>query len=482
MKNKLSLFFFLFSLVLSLSIFYSKSNFIAMVYAQEKSTEYSQQKSREEFSASSTTMQSEIITVQDSVKSTLLHSPLLQSKYATRQSAENKVREAKSGYYPTIGLWAGAGVSQETSYDTRSYGTHDTPVGIAEIGMNLNYTLYDAGLTSSKVRSQEASYEASLYDVIDSASNLAFSTLSAHADILRYKEIVRLTQKYIQEHKSILFILQARYDKGLSTRGELDQVLGRLHQAEATLLAYEEALYNAELSYTRLTGIKALQKLMPLEMPKKTYAHYEEVQHVSTSKNYYLKALLAIVESLENIQNSVKSGLAPKVSLSTGPSYTSQDNSADKDIFAWNAMVNVEWSVFDGGSTRATLRASADDVLAAKKNYREAKDVLYEQIKITFRRVSTAQKQAILYAKADKENKRARDNFFLQFEAGKKDLLSILDAETASFTASISNVVALTDAILGEYQLHALAGTLLANLDIDDETLGLTNTREEHIR
>lgn len=418
--------------------------------------------------------------VQESVANALSHSPLLQSKFASRQSAENQVRQAKAGYYPTIGLWAGVGASQDTSYDTRKSGIYDDAVGLAEIGLNARWTLWDAGLTSSTVKSREASHIASFYDVIDSASTIAFSALSAHADILRYQEIVALTEKYIKEHKSILSILYVRYDKGLSTKGELDQVLGRLHQAEATLLSYEDALYNAQLSYERLTGAISPKKLATLENPEQVYTHYDEVQHISFSKNYYLRALLSIVESLENMEKSIKAGLAPKVFLSTGPSYATKDTSADRDIFAWSAMLNLEWTLFDGGATRASMRASADDVVAAKKNYSEAKDKLNEEIKRTLKRVEVAHKQAVLYAQADKKNQLARNNFFLQFEAGKKDLLSILDAETASFSASVSHVVALTDSILGQYKLHALAGTLLTSLGINEEVIGNTVLKGRH--
>ncbi len=411
----------------------------------------------------------EPVSMNMSVQNALIHSPLLRDKAASLNKSENLYKAAKSAYYPSIGLWAEGGFAQEKSDTATANGTFQDVVTIGQVGANLNVNIWDGGKTSALVRSEEANMTSSQYALIDSASTLALSTINAHADIFRYKQLISLATRNISEHRSILNILQKRLKDGLATRGEVDQVYGRLYQAEATLLGYQKGLFEAQTSYTRLTGLEVPENLEGPKNPSYIYTKSEDLEAISIENNFYLQKLIADIDIYQNNQKAISASSLPKFYASAGGSYANKDTSNTTNILDWSAMLNVEWELFNGGANKARSNAAKNEVVSAQYSYIEAKNALNQQVKSVFKHTTIAEEQAKLYSKASHSSRQARNNFQMQFELGRKDLLSILDAETASFTASVNNVIATTDAIIGHYHMHALAGTLLSTLDITND-------------
>ncbi len=412
---------------------------------------------------------SDPVNIKESVERTLYYSPLLHDKSAAYNKTDDLLKAAKAAYYPSIGIWAEGGFAQETSDTTKENETFSDVVTIGQVGANLNIPIWDGGKTSSLVKSEQSSIIASQYSLIDTVNTLALSAITAHADVLRYTQLVNLAKRNVNEHNAILRTLQQRLKDGLATRGEVDQVYGRLYSIEASLLAYEKGLYEAKASYTRLTGKEVPENLAGLSNPSYIYIDVEELQSLSQKNNYYLQKLNAEVDVYKNSQNAINSARMPNVYGSAGGSYATKDTSNTTNIINWSAMLNIEWELFNGGASKNRANAAKNEVLSAQYGLLEAKDALQQQVSVVFKHTTIAEEQAKLYSKASYSSRQARNNFQMQFELGRKDLLSVLDAETASFTAAVSNVVSTTDAIIGHYHMHALAGTLLQVLSLSSD-------------
>lgn len=413
----------------------------------------------------------EAVDVSQSLKLAFAYSPSLQKTQEVRQRAEYDVQHAKSGHYPTIGVWAGIGITRESTEGTRLSGTDKDLQGSSNAGLTFSQPLWQGGATSSMVRSSKASLNSSIFTILDSATALAYNTVSAHADLFRRQALIKLSQNNINEHKKILELLNIRFSSGLSSKGDVEQVVSRLNKAIVTNLTYQEGLDAARINYLRLTGQNAPRNIIPVPAPTRTYASAKSVQDSCALYNYRLQALLSQIDALVAEKDATHASFFPHFSIDAGPSYINTESDNDTHELTWSAMLNMQWDLFNGGADLANANSSATRIREARKGLHETIDTLNSEIDLAFNRTKTAQEQTGYLLRASRASRIAKNNFFIQFEVGQKDLLSVLDAESESFAAESEAVVTQIDSIIGQYRMHALAGTLLATVGIDSVSI-----------
>lgn len=408
----------------------------------------------------------QVVDIDQSLKQAFSYSPNLQMMQEARQQAEHEVRRAKAGYYPTIGIWAGAGLMHENTVGTRADNSGGM-TGSSNIGLSLSQTLWQGEATSSMVRSRESSLAMSIFDVLDTASTLAFNTISSHVDVVRRRNMLKLAEVNVIEHQKILRILRTRYEQGLSSEGDLEQVISRLYRAQATRLIHEEGLSSALANYKRIIGADALANLAPVSNPTQIFTDVTSVRDACVQNNYNLKAGIAQIDALLGERDFTRAAFAPSISLDAGPNYLNTDRGGDAHELSWSMALNMRWNLYNGGADLAAFEASAAQVRQARKALHNTMDILGEQISVTYNQVTISREKALYFSRASRASKAAKNNFIIQFDAGQKDLLSILDAESEFFTSAIESIISSTDVTLGHYRMHALAGTLLAAVGID---------------
>ncbi len=410
-------------------------------------------------------------TLEESLNNAFTYNPQIADVKEAENAAKHKIRAAQAGYFPSIGIWAGTGFEQETSKYARDTNAFDDTTYTTEMGVNLSQMLWDGMQTASNVAVSKALHDFSVYSVMDSATSIAFSTLSMHIDIVRRQQLIEKSNKNVKSLQRIVGLLQRRHKEGLTSRGELEQGILRYNNAKATNLSHINAYNEARTTYKRLTGKEAPENLESIKSPKHIYTSIEELQNVALDKNPTLNMAKAQHLAASEEKSLSKSAFSPRFTFDVGPSYKTNDTADNKDIFAWNAMINMQWEIYSGGENMSNYKAA----LAKERQYShkqlDAKDSIFEQIKLTYDRTQTALSQYPFYDNAQKSGKIALANFYKQFEVGQKDLLNLLDMENEFFLSEVSAIIAQTDAIIGQYRMHALAGTLLEELNIDTAEL-----------
>lgn len=405
--------------------------------------------------------------VQDTVRRALAYSPQVQQAQEGRVQASHEVRRAQAGYYPTIGIWAGAGATQSDDTSTRATNEQTKIVGTGTTGAKFSQSLWQGGSTAALVRSREATLESQTHMLTDSATLTVFNAVASHTDVIRRRLLLQLSKKNVEEHKNILKLLYMRYDQGIASEGEVDQVRGRLSRAEATELGHKMGLMAALANYERLTGQPVPLLLAETTMPTLVYTQLDEVRDDSVRYNPRLQAELSNIRSALGEQDYVRGNFSPRVSIDGGPTYTDWGRKGDNHQWTWNAMLNINWDIYSGGADVAAYRSAAAKTRQLRKSLHSYMDLLDEEIRVTWSRAFELRDQSRHYVKAKEASARSRNNFFEQFLAGQRGLLDVLDAESEFFYASVEECISSTDSILGFYRLLALSGRLLPVLGMD---------------
>ncbi len=416
-------------------------------------------------------------TVQDTLTFAFGYSPNVKAAQEVRQQSVHNVRMAEAGYYPTIGIWAGFGAQQADNASTRALGNSEYVVGSFTTGVQLSQTLWQGGNTAANVRMRQAEVTYRAWQLMDSANSLAYSAISAHADVLRRKELVKLAETNVRENKRILQLLQTRVAQGLSSDGDVKLVQGRLARAQASLSLHKQGFHTALATYTRITGQPAPQVLAKVALPQRMITSVDEARDVSVNKNLRIQADLAAIQNAAADVDVARSNFAPRVSLDVGPSYVDHGYKGDSHQFSWSAMLNLQWEVFSGGRDVANVQSKNARVRELRAVLHQTMDQVNEEILITHATIQSAQEQSQYYTQAARASKAAKSNFSAQFEVGQKDLLSVLDAEGEYFFSAAEAIIHKTDVILGQYRMLALTGELLDELHINGSTLHVDTSK-----
>ena len=417
------------------------------------------------------------ITLQDTLNFAFNYSPNIKAAQEARQQSVHNVRVAEAGYYPTIGIWGGAGIENTDSIGTRANNTEYLTVGNFNLGVQVSQVLWQGGNTSANVRmrNEELNYRA--WILMDSANSLAYSAISAHADVVRRRVLVNLCKENVAENKRILNMLYARFDQGLSSVGDVEQVKGRLARAEATLSVHQQALEAAFTVYTKVTGQLTPKLLAPVPMPKRIFSSEDEAREVSANKSSRIQSDLASIRNAMAAKDVTNSRFSPRVTIDAGPNFSTKGYEGTQYQTTWSAMLNTQWNIFNGGADTAQLKADAARVRELRKRLHETMDLVNQELMITFSLTKRSAEQSKIYTFAAKSARKAKDNFITQFDMGQKDLLSILDAEGEYFFSATEREVRKTDTILGHYRLLAISGELLDECGINKASLMVDTTK-----
>ncbi len=411
------------------------------------------------------------VSIEETLNQALEFSPALKSSFETLYASEAELDKAKGSYYPSIGAWANTGFRQNANFTSRIYEQESDAQEYAGGGVSIRQVLFAGGINRAKVFAAKAGLSSSENLLFDAATSVMFEALSAHADLARRYKLVELAQNNVKEHETVLKSTKMRFNQGVITSGEVTQVESRLARANATLLSQQSGLEAAKAAYLRVVGVEAPVEIMPIKSPLVNYESSTKVVEVANNLNSRLLSTKDAVSYMEGEKRIAKSSFYPTIAAQGGYSSTYQEGYGNGNTHGYDVGLVLEWNLFNGGSDKASVVQANANIRKAKFDSEEYKNQLYQDIYSTFARVQNLFKESEFYAESMDFSLRTKNNFYQQFQAGQRGLLDVLDAESEYFTSSVEKEISHVDAIIGQYRLHALAGTLLEELNIDRQLL-----------
>ncbi len=330
-------------------------------------------------------------------------------------------------------------------------------------GLTGSVPLYSGRKLESQIKSAELGIDIAKFDYAQAKDDLIYSVASAYVDALENLATSKVdleTESNLSEHERNIAAL---YDAG--AKAKIDYLRAQVETSNALQdAAKSHAAY--EVSLANLATLMSLDSIMNLTVEEigvnSNIGDLENYLTAAENNREDLKADELRIEQGELNVIIAKSGWKPSISASAGTGIDSRSRSwhITPDV---SAGVSANWSIFDGGVTRAEVDSAKLEVerlkLAMKSDVdsvRESVITAYKNLKIALMRVRTTQKAAEL---AEEERYIATE----KYNAGEGILLDILDAEVALSTAKKNHVSAKYDVARYSFDLaHATGNTLAA--------------------
>ena len=179
--------------------------------------------------------------------------PFLKQQKATVLSNEAQVGVARSGYFPQITALAGS----ETRSSFLTDNIREARSGYI-FGANGTWAVWDWGATFGRVKQAKAVLEQSKVTLDDDVRQVELEVQQAYANILQGRELVKATEKSVEQAAEALRLASARLDAGAGTQLEVLDARTQLTTAQSNRL---QALYTynaavAEFDRATATEVK----------------------------------------------------------------------------------------------------------------------------------------------------------------------------------------------------------------------------------
>lgn len=407
------------------------------------------------------------VTLTDSVTAALKYSPRLKV-LQNNQAAIGYARDrAKGGYFPQVDIAFGYGTEAHSDLLTRAQDNEDDFSSRTEASIRLSQLLYDGMETSSLVAIEEARLESAAYRTFDNAETIALDAITAHMEIYRNRELVSLAQNNVNDHLSILEMLNERQLAGAGSIADVDQTQARLARAYASLAATKAALKTAEANYLKLIGSWA-GDVEFFEVPSDILpASLDEAIAQTIDHNPKILVFTANIDEAESRVDLSKSNFLPKVYGELSSSYEDQVESSKTYEQNHQAMMRLRWNIFNGGADLAERRAAMARKLQAVANRDDQRDQAIEETRATWATLESTRQRVVSLGDAVTFDTKTLDSYRMQFDVGQRTLLDVLDARNELFQSSGLLVTARTNYVIASNRLLALTGGLNESLQVD---------------
>ncbi|MDF5468652.1 TolC family protein, partial [Vibrio parahaemolyticus] len=191
----------------------------------------------------------------------------LLARYSRYESMVRDRNAINGSFLPQVNLYAAAGY-EGTRYNNGNYiDSEDRTLERTEMGVRISQLLFDGFKTSADVDRLSYEAEAERLDLLASAENVALDTVRAYVDVLHARELMKLTERNLNEHQEIYRFILDKKEKGLTSNSDLAQVSSRVATTQSSLIAAQNNLSDARTRFVRLVG-RAPQNLVEPVYPQ----------------------------------------------------------------------------------------------------------------------------------------------------------------------------------------------------------------------
>jgi outer membrane protein TolC len=182
--------------------------------------------------------------LQDALAKAIAQRPELVALRTAGKLRDEEVIQARADYYPQLSAVAGYGWQAKNFNRDLS-----SPLDGWNVGAQLSWNFWDAGLTRGKVDAAKARRTKAQIDVDDTARRIELEVRTSHSNLIEAREVLDSQSKVIEQAEEALRLSVARSDAGTGTQLDVLSAQTALTEARNT---YSVALRDFSVARARL--------------------------------------------------------------------------------------------------------------------------------------------------------------------------------------------------------------------------------------
>ena len=399
--------------------------------------------------------------VADSIQA---HPQILEQVHVFRQADRDR-DIAASGWRPSVDVQASTG-----RYNTESPFTgnvlREYNSSRAELAVTQN--LFNGFDTTYQQEQTEARLQSTLFEIFDTADNIALDTVQAFVDVLRQRELVELATDNVSNHERILAQIRERSESGVGRRSELQQTQGRVARAHASLIAQQNNLQDAESQLHELLGRYVIaSRLEDPEMPELPGSNLDELIDIALQKHPAIKVATSNVTAAIADAARARSNNYPKLDLQLAKEVGHDISGLDGTLDELRVVLNLSYNLYRGGADRATESKRISAVHQNREFARKVHRQVINTLRLAWAADQSLTQQMDFLAEHIEKSRETVESYGEEFFIGQRDLIDLLNAENELNSAQNQHANAYYDALAARYRILEGIGILFPVLNLD---------------
>jgi adhesin transport system outer membrane protein len=400
------------------------------------------------------------------VDSVSAHPEVKEKIHVFRQVVSDQ-KIAASGWLPSVDLEASTGSFDRSSTIT---GSQDRDYDSTTYELSVTQNLFNGYDTTYQVEQAAARARSALYDVYDTADNIALQAVQAYLEVIKQRRLYRLAHENVNAHKEILLQIRDRNRSGVGRRSQLQQTEGRLARAQASMIAQQNNLADsATLLHQILGRYIDPETLSEPELPTQPGGSIDELidralidhpaMHVASNN-----VAAAQADQLRSLRTNY-----PNLDIELATEHGDDVGGVIGEVDETRIMLNLTYNLFRGGRDQAEQSKKVSALYEQKEFAAGIRRQVINSLRLSWTADELLVKQLeFLEAHVERAGETVesyREEFFI----GQRDLVDLLNARNELNTAKNQQAEALYDFLGARYRVYEGIGQLFEAADVDFE-------------
>ncbi len=410
------------------------------------------------------TSNAQAVTLDEVLQDVVTTNPAILEEQKAYNAALAKQKDVRGGYFPKVIFSGGIGYKAYrdggTGYTTDDDGFYDAKITVSQL-------LFDWGKTCSLETAHKYGVLSALYSYIGESSQVAYNTIVAYLDVLKYNELRDLAMQNVVTHENLLASIEMQVNQGKKGRSELERISGRMAAAQSRLLLrqndYKKALYTLHKLLGRFTPVDEMA--MPHINIKELPGSLKEALDLQVQYHPLLREAFYNIAQKEEERNHIKAASLGRLSLEGILSI--EDEFENSDDYETEASIALRYrhTLFDAGSSHRVQAAVSDVHKEQQKGY-QVRRTLLNDIQLSWAAHKLLTEQIGVLKKNLYFTRRSLESYKEEFVLGRQTLINILNAQNENQYVNEQLIDAFYSREMEKYKILLSEGVLLSKLGL----------------
>lgn len=372
---------------------------------------------------------------------------------------------ANSGWRPSLDLEASTG-TYETESPSTAQQKREYESSRAELSLTQN--IFNGFDTTYQQKQTEARIGSALYEIYDTADNIALEAVQAYLDAMKQFKLVELAETNVASHERILSQIRERNNSGMGRRSELEQTEGRVARAHASLIAQQNNLQDAATRLHEILGrYLELSQVKEPALPEHPNKSLDEVIKLALQQHPAIKVASYNVQAALSDSSRAKSNNYPQMDLRLAKEVGDDINGLTGDTDELSLVLNLRYNLYRGGADSAEARKKISIVHQNQEFAARVRRQVINTMRLAWA-ADQSLSQQLKYLNTHIEKARQTvESYGEEFFIGQRDLIDLLDAESELNSAKNQYTEAYYEALAARFRILEAMGNLFPVLKLD---------------
>ena len=323
-----------------------------------------------------------------------------------------------------------------------------------QIALSATYPLYDGGQMLYQLFREAALLDAEIIRLSDATETIALNAVQAYIDVFRRQNIVDISQENIEIHRRIVEQVESQVEAGKLSEPDRFQANDKLLAARLTHADAKAALSDAFSNYQFVIGGSPRGRLaVPAlsNLPSNRAA----AEETAVRNSYLLRIAQKDIDALSYQEVIDLGNWQPAVDLFLRGGYEEDVDGEPGDETTFAGGLRLNWTLYKGGTKKRTVARNRDLVMRAHYRKKQVEDEVRNLARKSWNSYIAAAERRELLANTVVNSERILAAFKREFEAAKRPLLEVLDAERSLFAIKVQKSNAEAAVAFQQYRILA---------------------------